>query len=104
VANRNGNNPSNFKGESNLPVENVSGRLRAFCGALGQKDGKRYRLATEAEWELRLPCRHEQTPLLPFGHALPQSSESRPQFKYLWGPAEDDGLWEVSPANGLGSL
>jgi formylglycine-generating enzyme len=47
-----GGNPSYMKGESNLPVENVSwDDCVAFCEALGKKDGKTYRLPTEAEWE-----------------------------------------------------
>ena len=45
-------NPSNFKG-SNLPVENVSwDDAQRFCEAVnGKRDGYRYRLPTEAEWE-----------------------------------------------------
>ena len=46
-----GSNPSYFKGDS-LPVERVSwdGAVE-FCKKLTQRDGKTYRLPTEAEWE-----------------------------------------------------
>jgi formylglycine-generating enzyme required for sulfatase activity len=44
-------NPSRFIGE-NLPVERVSVRgALNFCKLLGQREGKEYRLPTEAEWE-----------------------------------------------------
>jgi formylglycine-generating enzyme required for sulfatase activity len=46
-----GENPSRFQGDS-LPVEQVSwDACNTFCKKLSEKDGKRYRLPTEAEWE-----------------------------------------------------
>ncbi|NLP10304.1 formylglycine-generating enzyme family protein [bacterium] len=46
-----GADKSFFQGDS-LPVERVSwNEAVAFCAALSQKEGKRYRLPTEAEWE-----------------------------------------------------
>jgi formylglycine-generating enzyme required for sulfatase activity len=45
------NNPSNFKGDD-LPVEKVSWEdCQEFLKKLSAKEGKTYRLPTEAEWE-----------------------------------------------------
>jgi formylglycine-generating enzyme required for sulfatase activity len=48
-----GQNPSHFKGEATLPVENVSWEeVQEFLRRLNAREGgPRYRLPTEAEWE-----------------------------------------------------
>jgi formylglycine-generating enzyme required for sulfatase activity len=72
-----GNNPSNFKGEDNLPVETVSWDAAVeFCKKLSQKEGKTYRLPTEAEWEYA--CRAGTTTKFSFGE-----DESR-LGEYAW--------------------
>jgi len=43
--------PSHFKGE-NFPVEKITWQqAQNFCKKLSEKEGKKYRLPTEAEWE-----------------------------------------------------
>jgi formylglycine-generating enzyme required for sulfatase activity len=45
-------NPSHFKGDPALPVENISwNEAKEFCKKLAQMTGNAYRLPSEAEWE-----------------------------------------------------
>ena len=71
-----GTNPSHFKGD-HLPVETVSWNDAVkFCENLTQKEGKTYRLPTEAEWEYA--CRAGTTSKYSFG-----DSESQLVY-YAW--------------------
>ena len=61
-----GENPSNYKGDSQRPVETVSWEEAVeFCRRLSQQEGKTYRLPTEAQWEYA--CRAGSTAKWHFG-------------------------------------
>jgi len=77
-----GRDPSYFKGASN-PVERVDWHdAKKFCKKLSAKEGKTYRLPTEAEWEYA--CRAGSTTLYSFGDT------SAGLDYYAWGTWNSD--------------
>jgi formylglycine-generating enzyme required for sulfatase activity len=61
--------PSDFKGNDNRPVENVSWvDAVEFCDRLSAKTNRLYRLPTEAEWEYA--CRAEMQTPFHFGETI----------------------------------
>ncbi len=77
-----GENPSEFKG-ANLPVEQVSWEDAVeFCRKLSEKEGKTYRLPTEAEWEYA--CRAGSAARYCFGDDESQLGQ------YAWYDANSD--------------
>jgi eukaryotic-like serine/threonine-protein kinase len=62
-------NPSGFKGDTKLPVQNVSwGEAIEFCERLSRATGRKYRLPTEAQWEYS--CRAGTTTPFYFGPTI----------------------------------
>lgn len=78
-----GGNPSKFKGR-NLPVEEVPWyEAVKFCKRLSEKEGKEYRLPTEAEWEYA--CRAGSQTRYAYGNDAGMLEE------YAWYHENSDG-------------
>jgi eukaryotic-like serine/threonine-protein kinase len=77
-----GNNPSHFQGEG-LPVEQVSwDDCREFLKKLSAREGREYRLPTEAEWEYA--CRAGTTGPFSFGETI-DTAQANYNGTYVYG-------------------
>jgi formylglycine-generating enzyme required for sulfatase activity len=100
-----GKNPSHFKGDDR-PVDSVSWEdCQEFCKHLTQKDSKRYRLPTEAEWEYA--CRAGTTTAFSFGDTV-STDQANYDGNYTYGKGKK-GVYrekttpvESFPANAWG--
>jgi len=78
-----GKNPSHFKGEKKLPVEQVScDDCQEFIKKLREKDKKPYRLPSEAEWEYC--CRAGTTTPFHFGETI-STEQANYNGDYIYG-------------------
>jgi len=101
-----GDNPSHFKVEHNLPVEQVSWNdCQEFIKKLTEKDNRAYRLPTEAEWEFA--CRAGTTTPFYFGETI-STDEANYDGNFTYGNGKKGKFREKTtpvgsfPANGFG--
>src|SRR5450432_3897045 len=95
-----GNNPSQFRGEKNLPVEQVSWNdCQGFIKKLREKDKKSYRLPSEAEWEYC--CRAGTTTPFYFGDTISTKQATFGKFKKGESPLKTTPVGSF-PANAWG--
>ncbi|MHC4662850.1 MAG: SUMF1/EgtB/PvdO family nonheme iron enzyme [Planctomycetota bacterium] len=95
-----GENPSESQGDD-LPVENVSWHdAQTFIRKLSEKEGKDYRLPTEAEWEYA--CRASSSSPFYFGEAV-TTDQVNYNGEKPYGPAgQGDNREKPTPAGSLG--
>ena len=81
-----GENPSRFEGGT-VPVEQVTWEEAVeFCRKLSARDGRRYRLPTEAEWEYA--CRAGTTTPFAFGKTLSSRTDANFDGDSTYGGSE----------------
>ena len=101
-----GNNPSSFKGEENLPVEQVSWEdCQEFVKTLREKDKEAYRLPSEAEWEYA--CRAGTKTPFHFGETI-NNDQANYNGDFIYGDGKKGKYREKTvpvgsfPANAFG--
>lgn len=91
-----GDNPSHFKGEKTLPVEEVAwDDCQKFIKKLREKDKRPYRLPTESEWEYA--CRAGTTTPFHFGDAISAEQANYNGFDIYGSGKKGVFRWKTTP-------